>query len=454
MPRRNISTSAKPANVERTVWLATLAYALVYTVLGVDRYATYHAGADLGIFMQALQNPVQHFGNTLESGSHYLFHFSPILELLAPIVRLTHDPLALILAQALACGLVAPAIFAIARTRMDERLALGVAAIAFLYPPLAGVTFTDFHENAFAAAGAAWLIVALDRRRYRLAALCAVVLLATKEDEAPIVAFFGLAAALWFARRHDRRGVIFGLATATAAVVVFAAYFSLVRPLVGATEAWNPLHFYAWNGSSTDGAGLDLRGRTTYTLEALVPLAFVPLTTSAALLALPGFAEVLGSRLSITYTMGQHYAAVWIGPLLIAFALGIARTARRDRARALLLVRVCTVLCVFDLAVASPTHWGHFLRARSSHDGALDRALARLPVDLDVGTFDEAYAHLGADPRAYSSAKALRPMVLDDLRYHSRTWDDVRTQVDAEIAAGRARVVSNDDGIRLIARSQ
>ena len=441
-------------NAERTIWLATLAYALVYTVLGEDRYATYHAGADLGIFMQALQNPLQHFGNTLESGSHYLFHFSPILELLAPIVRLTHDPLALIVAQALACGLVAPAIFAIARTRMDERLALGVAAITFVYPPLAGVTFTDFHENAFAAAGAAWLIVALDGRRFLLATLCAVVLLATKEDEAPIVAFLGLAAALWFARRHERRGVIFGLSAATAAVVVFSAYFSLIRPLVGATEAWNPLHFYAWNGQSTDGAGLDLRGRTTYSLEALVPLAFVPLTTPAALLAIPGVTEVLGSRLSITYTMGQHYAAVWIGPLLIAFALGIARSARRDRARALLLVRVCAVLCVLDLAVASPTHWGHFLRARSAHDGALDRALARLPADLDVGTFDEAYAHLGADPRAYSSAKALRPMVLDDLAYHSRTWDDVRVRVDAELAAGRARVVSNDGGIRLIVRSK
>ncbi len=435
------------------MWLATLGFAAMYTLLGLDRYATYHSGADLGIFMQALLNPNAHFANTLEAGSHYLFHFSPILELLAPLVRLTHGPFVLILAQAFACGLVAPAIFSIARSRMDERLALGVASIAFVYPALAGVTFTDFHENAFAAAGAAWLIAALDRRRFALAALCAVILLGTKEDEAPIVAFLGLAAALWFWRRGDRRGVVFSLGTSLIAVAVFAAYFTIVRPLAGATQAWDPLHFYAWNGGRGDSAGVDLRGRVTYSLEALVPLAFVPLSTPAVVLAVPGVAEVLGSHLSITYTMGQHYAAVWIGPILIAFALGIARVAARDRRRALLLVRVCAVLCVLDLAVASPTHWGHFLRARSAHDAALDRAIAAIPAGLDVGTFDEAYAHLGADPNVYSSAKALRPAILDDRSYHSPTWDAVRAQVERELAAGRAHVLGSDDGVRLIARS-
>ncbi len=435
------------------MWLGTLAFAVTYTLLGLDRYATYHSGADLGIFMQSLLNPVVHFGNTLEAGSHYLFHFSPILELLAPLVRLTHGPFVLIFVQALACALVAPAIFSLARTRMDERLALGVASIAFVYPALAGVTFTDFHENAFAAAGAAWLIAALDRRNFLLAALCAAVLLGTKEDEAPIVAFLGLIAAVWFWRRGERRAVVFSLAAGGVAVAVFTSYFLLVRPLAGATAAWDPLHFYAWNGGRGDSAGLDLRGRMTYSLEALVPLAFVPLTTPAILLALPGVTEVLGSHLSITYTMGQHYAAVWIGPILVAFALGIARVAARDRKRALLLVRTCAVLCVLDLAVASPTHWGHFLRARTAHDATLDRAIAALPAGIDVGTFDEAYAHLGADPNAYSSAKALRPTILDDLTYHSRTWDAVRAQVEGELAAGQAHVVTIDDGVRLIARS-
>ena len=435
------------------MWLASAAFAIVYSLLGENRYATYHSGADLGIFMQALQNESVHFGNTLEAGSHYLFHFSPVLELLAPFIRRTHDPAILIVVQALACALVAPAIFSIARTRMDERLALGVALIALVYPPLAGVTFTDFHENAFAAAGAAWLIVALDRRRFGLAALCVLVLLGTKEDEAPIVAAVGVLAAIWFLRRGDANGVRFALGATFVASVVFVAYFALVRPLVGATEAWNPLHFYAWNGGPGDSAGLDLRGRLTYLLEALVPLVFLPFGTPAMLLALPGFAEVLGSHLSITYTMGQHYAAVWIGPLLVAFACGVARLAATDRSRAVRLLRACAVICVLDLAVASPTHWGHFLRARTAHDAVLDRAIAGLPANLDVGTFDEAYAHLGRDSHAYSSAKALRPNVLDDLAYHSRTWDAVRAQLDAEIAAGAARIVSSDDGVRLVARS-
>jgi hypothetical protein len=60
---------------------------------------------------------------------------------------------------------------------------------------------------------------------------------------------------------------------------------------------------------------------------------------------------------------------------------------------------------------------------------------------------------LGADPNAYSSAKALRPSILDDLSYHSPTWDAVRAQVERELAAGRAHVLASDDGVRLLARS-
>src|SRR5471032_2983048 len=90
---------------------ACVTYAVVLTLLGVDRYATYHSGADLGEFVQTIATPLTGFGDTPEGGSHFLHHFSPLLYLCTPFLLLTHSPVALIALQAIAGALVAPAIY-------------------------------------------------------------------------------------------------------------------------------------------------------------------------------------------------------------------------------------------------------------------------------------------------------------------------------------------------------
>src|SRR4029077_11510340 len=109
------------------------------------------------------------------------------------------------------------------------------------------------------------------------------------------------------------------------------------------------------------------------------------------LLALPELAECVLSRESLTYTMGQHYAAVWIPYALASFVFGVAGFHRANPRFARNIVRTALVLCVAILAFASPTHWGHFLGPYSAHDAALDRVLAGLPRDIEVGTHDELY---------------------------------------------------------------
>ena len=69
---------------------------------------------------------------------------------------------------------------------------------------------------------------------------------------------------------------------------------------------------------------------TTDLLEAFVPLAFLPLRSRAIVLAIPGFAEVLASREPLTYTMGQHYAAVWVPYVLVAFVIAGAKLFARS----------------------------------------------------------------------------------------------------------------------------
>jgi uncharacterized membrane protein len=338
----------------------------------------------------------------VERGSHFTFHFSPILYLCAPFLLLFHSALALTALQAIGGALAIPPAYLIARKRLPEGLAFAIAWVTALYPPLVGVTFTDFHENGFATAATLWLMWALDVKNFRLAALFLVVTLSIKEDQAAILFAAGLISLGYFLRVKDRERAMFVGAACVVSALTFVAFFEFVRPLAGARTAWAPTHFYRWAAGAVRGGvePWNSIGRPAYVIEALLPLAFVCLLSPACILALPGFAEVLGSHESLTYTMGTHYAAVWIPYVLFAFVDGVRRLNEQSERLATNVVRATLGICAIVLAVASPTHWGHYLGPRTAHDGELDRAAARVSTSADVGTFDEMYAHIGFNPNA------------------------------------------------------
>ncbi|HVA33620.1 MAG TPA: DUF2079 domain-containing protein, partial [Candidatus Baltobacteraceae bacterium] len=425
----------------------------IFCALGYDRYATFHAGADLGLFTQTIASAFSGFGNTVENASHFSYHFSPILYLCAPLVWAMHSALALVFIQACATALVAPAIYAIARRRTSDANAAALACIALLYPPLQGVTFTDFHEMAFAPAAVAWLLWAIDARRFGVAAVLLAVCLSIKEDQAPMMAFVGLVALVYFTRRGERAGAIFGAAAIAASAVVFVGYFVLVRPLAGASSLWVPSHFYAWSGyAHAQPWTRQLAERVTYLLEAFLPLAFIPLRSPVMLLALPGFAEVLGSREPLMYTMGQHYAGAWVPYVLIAFALAGAKLLGQDAAGARW-IKASAVLCVLTLMFFSPLHLGHFLRLPDRTDAATDALIARIPRSASVGTYDEIYSHLGFYRRARIGLAHRPQYVLMDERYSSVAWDTRwLPQLRKDVAAGLYVRVASRDGVDVFRR--
>jgi uncharacterized membrane protein len=441
--------------VTRLVWLAAGLFALVMTALGADRYATYHSGADLGEFVQTIATPLSGFGDNPEGGSHFLHHFSPLLYLFSPLLLALHTPLVLVALQACAVALTAPGLFLLARRHMDERLAAFAACVALLYPPLVGVAFTDFHENGFAPAAIVWLAWALDARRFALAGLFAAAALAIKEDEALVLAVLGAGYAIFSARRGDARAARFGAAATVCALLVFAAYFAIVRPLAGAHGAWFALDYFAGHSFDTPHGAAIVLGRVSFLLEAFVPLLFVPLASPAALLVVPGLVEVLASRWSITYTMGQHYAGVWAGEMLVAFAFGLARIARERPAVAPALARGALAVCALVLVVASPTHWAHYLRARDAHDAALDALVARVPPHASVATYDEVYSHLGFD-RAAQIGFAPDPepeYALFDPAYDGAGWRTIYAPRFAQLLReGRYRPLYSAGGATLYRR--
>ncbi len=445
-----------PISPSQTVALASVAYAVIFGVLGADRYATFHSGADLGLFVQTIASAFAGFDNTVEGTSHFAYHFSPILYACAPLLWLSRSALALVAIQALATAAIAPAIYAIARKRTTDAWAAGLACIALLYPPLQGVTFTDFHEIGFAPAAVAWLLWAIDARRFGIAAGLLAVVLSIKEDQAPAMAFLGAAGCVYFARRGERTGLGFSIAAILASAVVFCGYFAIVRPLAGATERWIPSHFYAWGaGAPSIPLSAQIVGRLTYVLEALVPLALIPLRSPVMLLALPGFAEVLASREPLTYTMGQHYAAAWVPYVLVAFALGATRLLARAPATGAGWIRASALLCALVLVFFSPLHLAHFLRFPNARDAATQRAIAQLPRDAGIGTYDEIYAHLGFFPRAQIGVRGEPEFVLYDERYVSHSWSQqIFPQIRRGLGNGAYAEVSNGDGIIVLRAAQ
>ncbi len=422
--------------------------------LAAVRTADWSYGADTGTFMQIALDAFRGMRDGIEHGTHYRFHWSPSLALLWPFLVATHSVWVLQAILAAATVACAPLVAAIGRAR---GLAAGVAdrvgAVVLVYPPLVAVGFGEFRDlGLFTPLLLAWWL-ALERRAWVWVVPTAFVLAGLREDVCLELAIAGAAVAGAAIRRGDRAGAIAGGATAALAVVSDAVYAVVVVPHVG---PWPPSHFYDYPFAHGPAqllvapivhplaflAAIATAGRLTYLLEAIVPLAFVPLRSPLMLLALPGFAIVLLANSGLVWRMGMHYAALWIPWLLIAFADAV-RSLRRPRRW----TTAAFVLSALVLIFFSPLHPAHYLQP-SYHDltdarGALDC----VPPGATLATHDEWYAAtapqrprvtvLGLDP-ALTGAHYL--VVADD--YPS---DVVRTvvlpRVRRLVAAGRYRAI-------------
>jgi len=435
---------------DRFPWLLALGYAVVYTALGAVRYAAHRNFVDFGIFEQTTASAFGCFCNTIE-GSHWAFHFSPILYLAGALVALWRSPLALIALQAAACAAVIPPIYALVAPRSGRAVARLAAIVAALYPALGGLTFGDFHENGFAPAAVAWMLWAFDAGRMEWAVAAAIVAICVKEDQA---IFVGVAAALGAWRF---RGTLLGRAAILVAVLGFGAalyFFRDLQPHAAVNPLWSPERFYNW--SADDVRALlpsGLLERAGFVVLAFLPLLFLPFRSPMMWLAAAPLAEVLLSHMSTTYTLGTHYAGAWIGYVLVAFAFAIREL---SAPRAMRLLSTCAALAVLEYAVANPLHPGLNVHAPQARDRALDAVLAIVPSNLDVATQEEGFTHLALrDPQATllperESTPISAAFVLVDRDYpNSPRLQEYGAALEALIARGKYRLVSRDGGIEL-----
>ena len=398
------------------------------SALAVIRWTSWTYGTDTGTFSQIALNAFHGFTDGPEGGTHFAFHWSPILALLYPLVATTRSPLAVQFVQIVLISLTAVPVYAIVRAYAGETWATRCALLALIYPPLLSIAFEEFHELAFYPVLALGLVWAADRARWIWFAVLAVLIVLVREDACVDLIVVGLAlgAVGLFSRQSRERGLlagepaeperltVAGAGLALLSAAMLAAYAWIVIPHAG---HWAPHHFYDYPFARGPGqtalaifthpfalaAAILTLGRFTYLLEAFAPLAFLPLFTRWTLLALPGLAGVLLASDPMVWRMGFHYSLLWTPWLLLAASWVICKLVMARREDTALRWWIAAVaLCVLVLAAFNPMHPAHYLRAAAFQQSAnVAKAMACVPRTAPLMTHDEWFSHIAlAYPRS------------------------------------------------------
>ncbi|HEY3676320.1 MAG TPA: DUF2079 domain-containing protein, partial [Candidatus Tumulicola sp.] len=351
------------------------------------RYVIFRDDVDLGIFTQIIGSVGRGFSTTAEGGSsHLLVHWSPIIVLAWPMLRI-FGPIGLQYTQALLVASTLIPIYALARARAGNRLAVVLTAVAALYPTLWGNAVGDFHEMAFVPVLSATLVYALDRRKWMLGALAVLALLCTKEDQFVILAWNGLALAVTNASNRVLRNV--GLLVALAAAIAALLYFGVVRPHIGPGIPYLTSRFYDWDATRIAVAtslGTFVSIRVLYVGIVLAPLLFLPCISRYGLFLIPGIVEITASHMPVTLMPGAHYSALLTGYALAAFVDGFDRLRTWNVAASAVAIGLAAAVSISIEIFASPMeYWYYLYRPPNAHDALLEKTLRSLPRNGDVG---------------------------------------------------------------------
>ncbi len=409
MTSRGEDERRPPVRINRLsgLWIGTIVAFVVLTAMAAMRAFDWSYGADTGTFVQIVLDAFGGMHNGVEHTTHYRFHWSPTLVLLWPFLAATHSLWVLQTILAAATVACAPLLAAIARggfarSRLQPGIADRIGAVALVYPPLVAVGFGEFRDLGLLPVLALGWWLALQRRSWPWVAVCALLLAGLREDVCLELAIVAVVVGLNALRNGDHAKLVAALGSAALASISAAIYVFAVLPRVG---PWPPSHFYEYpfaHGPAelllapfahplAFGAAILTLGRLTYVLEALIPLAFVPLRSRLAWLTVPGFAIVLLANSGLVWRMGMHYAALWIPWLLLAFAGGIATLSLQRRWTTVAFVLSCIVLIAF-----SPLHPLHYLKPSYHALGDARAAITCVPAGATLATHDEWYTAIAA----------------------------------------------------------
>jgi uncharacterized membrane protein len=411
---------------------AAAAFAVIYALLSWLKYRAYMDGRyDLGNMVQAVYNTAHGHFLQITSGdvkprqmSRLGSHVDPILALFAIPWLAWPSPVMLLVAQSaiLATG-AWPAYRLGTRVTHDPGAGSLLAGAFLLYPALGFLALNEFHPVALATPLLLWAFLYLEEDRWVRAAVFLVLAGLCKEDVPLVIAFMGG----YFAVRKRR---LWPLVVSVVGIAWFAVDVWAVIPHFNGDQS----AFISRYGDYGEGAGavaksaLTHPGRTLadlfsasnldYWLRLLWPFGFTsllsPLTT---LIALPEYVLNALSSIPFQRRIEFHYTALEIPFLYAAASLGLVRLwrwagsgfrkteelmqgERVRRSTLALFVLLCSLAGNFflgPLPFSLPgAAYGGTDYARTSHDVALDQAVAMIPGSAVVSADNNVGAQLAA----------------------------------------------------------
>jgi len=366
--------SRKPWLPLAVVVLGAVLYAGYTGWLSVLYHHRFGSGAfDLGIFDNVMFNTLKGrlFRTTImfSDGAHsfLLSHSNYILLLFVPIYALHPAAETLLWIQAVGLAAGGVMLFFFARTQIRPAYAAVLSLAYFLFAPMHGGQFYDFHWLTLTPGFVFFLFYAIAKDRPRLIVLATLLLWLLREDLAPGLAILG--AALLLSGLRPKVGA--WLAGASAAW--FALNKFVIMPAFGTWWFANLYEHLATPEEKGYGSvvktmltnplvvfsSLVNEGKLVYLLHLLVPLALIPLRRlPLAVLVLPGTISTIltsaGANFSIKYQYSAHYtgylfaaATLYFKDLQRTAAGAVARVQRAERARApaALLALVFCMVC-------------------------------------------------------------------------------------------------------------
>ncbi|MGB5931486.1 MAG: DUF2079 domain-containing protein, partial [Anaerolineae bacterium] len=321
--RRGLTIFLESGGGHAVTILLFIGYCLLFSYLSIAQHESLQTHAfDLGYPDQVVWNTAhgRPFACSLSTrGPNCLGeHFSPILALLAPLYWLWPDVRTLLILQTVVIALGAFPVFWLARERLKSDLAgLSFSAAFLLFPALEAANMFDFHAVTLAPSFLLFAFYYLERRRYKVFLLFALLAMACKEEIPLLICMMGLYLAL--VKREWKLGslVIVG------GLVWFLAAIYIVIPHFNTQGRSHVLSWYAYLGDGPLEIAITvirnplliLRTVLTplkvkYILDLLLPGAFTSLfSPQTLLLLLPSLAiNLLSTYPPMSVLEEFHYA--------------------------------------------------------------------------------------------------------------------------------------------------
>lgn len=396
----------------RVVAIGVAVYAASFSFVTLTRHWTFKTHAlDLAYYVQLTWNLARGAGArvSLPEMNAWGDHFSPIMYLFVPAFWIFPGPAVLLVAQSIALGLGAIAVFGIAaRWLGDERPAAVFAVLYLINPSLHGINVRDFHSAALTIPLLLAAIYFVEAERPWLYWAFVLLILATREDAAIAVVGLGL----WLA--VTRRRWLWGVVTALGAFSLLVVDTRWLIPYFRG-EPYPHLGRYAHLGRSVPEiigtlllhpwrvlARVLTEKRLIYLGAMLAPLAFLPLLAPEVLVGLaPPLVENLLGQDPILFNHRTQYQS-FILPFLFAAAIaGYDRLARRRPGpwpRKVLVVAVMASLVLASNIVNNLS----YERAvpKLEHRQAFE-VMAQVPAEAAVSAQDPYVAHLALRPLVF-----------------------------------------------------